>query len=135
MAGLSLAMDSTPMDANGQGGLIRERFARAFWRPAGQPAERRRRHLDPDRIWAVLMHNEKPGGHGSAVLRWHIDMAVWDAVCEDRGHAALPAAGGASRCAGRSRVFVYAAGGYYYPAGPDCTARGDAQLLDADTPW
>src|SRR5207342_2358234 len=49
----------------GQGGLVRERFAprllaaepQALLDDAGD-------NLDPDRIWAVLMKNEKPGGHG-----------------------------------------------------------------------
>src|SRR5213083_2830703 len=49
----------------GQGGLIRERFAprlreadpRTLMNDTGD-------NLDPDRIWAALMKNEKPGGHG-----------------------------------------------------------------------
>src|ERR1700761_6770992 len=49
----------------GQGGLIRERFAPrlraadpdSLLNAAGD-------NLDPDRIWATLMRNEKPGGHG-----------------------------------------------------------------------
>src|SRR5499426_4177694 len=65
----------------GQGGLIRERFAprlreadpKALLDDAGD-------NLDPDRIWAVLMKNEKPGGHGErSVAVGTIDMAVWDA--------------------------------------------------------
>ena len=49
----------------GQGGLIRERFARRLLEAA--PASLLNDagdNLDPDRIWATLMHNEKPGGHG-----------------------------------------------------------------------
>jgi L-alanine-DL-glutamate epimerase-like enolase superfamily enzyme len=73
-------------------------------------------NLDPDRIWKTLMRNEKPGGHGErSVAVGTIDMAVWDAVAkiarkplfrllaERYGQQADP------------RVFVYAAGGYYYP--------------------
>src|ERR1700739_2512432 len=49
----------------GQGGLIRERFAprlleadpKALLNEAGD-------NLDPDRVWATMMSNEKPGGHG-----------------------------------------------------------------------
>ena len=61
----------------GQGGLIRERFA-----PRLLEAEPRSllddtgENLDPDRIWACLMTNEKPGGHGDrSVAVGTIDMA------------------------------------------------------------
>src|SRR5215475_6706391 len=65
----------------GQGGLIRERFAprlleanpRALLNEAGD-------NLDPDKVWATMMANEKPGGHGErSVAVGTIDMAVWDA--------------------------------------------------------
>jgi hypothetical protein len=40
-------------------------------------------NLDPDKIWATLMSNEKPGGHGErSVAVGTIDMAVWDAVAK-----------------------------------------------------
>src|SRR5579864_679722 len=68
----------------GQGGLIRERFAprlleadpKALLNAAGD-------NLDPDKVWATLMSNEKPGGHGErSVAVGTIDMAVWDAVAK-----------------------------------------------------
>ena len=71
----------------GQGGLIRERFAprlleaepKTLLNDAGD-------NLDPDRIWAALMKNEKPGGHGErSVAVGTIDMAVWDAVAKIAG--------------------------------------------------
>jgi L-alanine-DL-glutamate epimerase-like enolase superfamily enzyme len=71
----------------GQGGLIRERFAprlkeadpKSLLNDAGD-------NLDPDRIWAALMKNEKPGGHGErSVAVGTIDMAVWDAVAKIAG--------------------------------------------------
>src|SRR3981189_1732839 len=40
-------------------------------------------NLDPDKVWATLMSNEKPGGHGErSVAVGTIDMAVWDAVAK-----------------------------------------------------
>src|SRR5258708_24891373 len=66
----------------GQGGLIRERFAprlkeadpKALTNDSGD-------NLDPDRIWAALMKNEKPGGHGErSVAVGTIDMAGVGAV-------------------------------------------------------
>jgi D(-)-tartrate dehydratase len=74
-------------------------------------------NLDPHRVWTVMMRNEKPGGHGErSVAVGVLDMAVWDAVAKIAG---VPLYGLlAERCrAGLvdSKVFVYAAGGYYYP--------------------
>ena len=101
----------------GQGGLIRERFApRVHEADPTTMLNDAQDNIDPDRVWRTLMRNEKPGGHGErSVAVGTIDMAVWDAVAkiarkplfrllaESRGLQADP------------RVFVYAAGGYYYP--------------------
>ena len=102
----------------GQGALIRERF-----RPRLLEADPKAlidatgENLDPHRIWAILMRNEKPGGHGErSVAVGTIDMAVWDAVAKIAG---LPLfrllAGKYGTGTADPRVFVYAAGGYYYP--------------------
>ena len=83
-------------------------------------------NLDPHRIWAVMMSDEKPGGHGErSVAVGTVDMAVWDAVAklEDRPLYRVLA----DRFRGGQvdeRVFVYAAGGYY---GPD---KGLRELQD-----
>ena len=82
--------------------------------------------LDPHRIWATLFANEKPGGHGErSVAIGVIDMAVWDAVAKIAGkplwrHLADTYCGGVHD----ETVFVYAAGGYYYPG------KGLAALQD-----
>jgi L-alanine-DL-glutamate epimerase-like enolase superfamily enzyme len=102
----------------GQGSLIRERFAPRILDadPEGVRDERRD-NLDPQRIWARMMSNEKPGGHGErSVAVGTIDMAVWDAVAKIEGKPLFQLL--ADRYGnGRPdrRVFVYAAGGYYYP--------------------
>ena len=74
-------------------------------------------NLDPHKVWATMMINEKPGGHGErSVAVGTIDMAVWDAVAkiEDRPLFDLLAQryGNGQY---NPKVFVYAAGGYYYP--------------------
>ena len=102
----------------GQGGLIRERFA-----PRIEEADPRTlvddtgENLDPHRVWARMMTNEKPGGHGErSVAVGTIDMAVWDAVAKIAGqplHRLLAERYGDGTP--NPRVFVYAAGGYYYP--------------------
>ena len=102
----------------GQGGLIRERFA-----PRIEEADPRTlvddtgENLDPHRVWARMMTNEKPGGHGErSVAVGTIDMAMWDAVAKIAGqplHRLLAERYGDGTP--NPRVFVYAAGGYYYP--------------------
>src|ERR1700729_1383815 len=49
----------------GQGGLIRERFApRVLEADPATLLDETGNNLDPDRVWAAMMANEKPGGHG-----------------------------------------------------------------------
>lgn len=111
----------------GQGGLIRERFRdRILEADPKSLVNDEGNNLDPHRIWAAMMTNEKPGGHGErSVAVGTIDMAVWDAVAkieekplfrllaEMKGREADP------------RVFVYAAGGYYYPGKDDGALRAE----------
>src|SRR5579859_5454834 len=74
-------------------------------------------NLDPARVWDVLMRNEKPGGHGErSVAVGVLDMAVWDATAKIAGVPLFRLL--ADRYRGgitENKVFVYAAGGYYYP--------------------
>jgi len=80
-------------------------------------------NLDPHRIWQRLMINEKPGGHGErSVAVGVIDMAVWDAVAKIEGKPLYRLLAERYRKGEEDRrVFVYAAGGYYYP-GKDLSA-------------
>lgn len=102
----------------GQGGLIRERFApRVLEADPASLLDEAGSNLDPHKIWARMMTNEKPGGHGErSVAVGTIDMAVWDAVAkiaEQPLHRLLAQRYGTGQA--NPRVFVYAAGGYYYP--------------------
>jgi L-alanine-DL-glutamate epimerase-like enolase superfamily enzyme len=107
----------------GQGGLIRERFMKRI--AEADPAtllNDEQDNLDPDRIWATLMSNEKPGGHGErSVAVGTIDMAVWDAVAKIAGKPLFRLLAERHDREADPRVFVYAAGGYYYP-GKDLSA-------------
>jgi D(-)-tartrate dehydratase len=102
----------------GQGCLIRERFRpRILEADPKNLIDDEHDNLDPAKIWASMMKNEKPGGHGErSVAVGTIDMAVWDAVAKiaekplfqllaERYGNGIP----------DPKVFVYAAGGYYYP--------------------
>lgn len=111
----------------GQGQLMRERFIpRLMEADPASLVDDAGTNLDPYKVWATMFRNEKPGGHGErSVAIGTIDMAVWDAVAKIAG---LPlyqlladryGTGQANR-----KVFVYAAGGYYYPG------KDDAQLKD-----
>ena len=101
----------------GQGGLIRERFApRVLEAAPSTLLNDSGNNLDPDKIWRTLMRNEKPGGHGErSVAVGTIDMAVWDAVAKIAGKPLFRLLAERYNTQADPRVFVYAAGGYYYP--------------------
>jgi D(-)-tartrate dehydratase len=105
-------------------GLLRERFIpRLKAADSGSLLNDARDNLDPARVWDVLMRNEKPGGHGErSVAVGVLDMAVWDATAKIAGVPLYRLL--ADRYRGgkvEAKVFVYAAGGYFYP-GKDLTA-------------
>lgn len=102
----------------GQGALMRERFLpRLREADPASLVDEAQDNLDPFAIWRAMMINEKPGGHGErSVAVGTIDMAVWDAVAKIAGKPlwrllAERYRGGVAD----SSVWVYAAGGYYYP--------------------
>jgi L-alanine-DL-glutamate epimerase-like enolase superfamily enzyme len=99
-------------------GLLRDRFIpRLKAADPGAIVDETGENLDPARVWEVLMRNEKPGGHGErSVAVGVLDMAVWDAVAKIGGLPLFRLLADRYR-GGRieRKVFVYAAGGYYYP--------------------
>src|SRR5437763_6091743 len=101
----------------GQGGLIRERVApRLLEAEPNTLLNEAGDNLDPDKVWSSLMANEKPGGHGErSVAVGTIDMAVWDAVAKIAGKPLFQLLAERHKRNADPRVFVYAAGGYYYP--------------------
>jgi D(-)-tartrate dehydratase len=101
----------------GQGGLIRERFAnRILEADPKSLLDDTGSNLDPNRVWAAMMSNEKPGGHGDrSVAVGTIDMAVWDATAKIAGKPLFRLLAERHHRGANPRVFVYAAGGYYYP--------------------
>jgi L-alanine-DL-glutamate epimerase-like enolase superfamily enzyme len=110
----------------GQGTLMRERFIpRVMEADPASLLDEGGGNIDPHKVWACMFSNEKPGGHGErSVAIGTIDMAVWDAVAKIAGrplHRLLAERYGNGKA--NPRVFVYAAGGYYYPG------KDDAQLI------
>ena len=111
----------------GQGSMMRERFIpRILEADPASLVDGSGENLDPAAVWDTMMTNEKPGGHGErSVAVGTIDMAVWDAVAKIAGVPLfqLLADRYGDGTPDRS-VFVYAAGGYYYP-GQDLRALQD----------
>ncbi|MGE4448852.1 MAG: mandelate racemase/muconate lactonizing enzyme family protein [Azospira sp.] len=102
----------------GQGSLIRERFRPRILEAAPDSLlDESGNNLDPHKAWACMMNNEKPGGHGErSVAVGTVDMAVWDAVAKIEGKPLYQLL--AERYGNgtpKREVFVYAAGGYYWP--------------------
>ncbi len=111
----------------GASGLLRERFLPRLAEAAPENLlTDAGDNLDPHKIWRTMMTNEKPGGHGErSVAVGTVDMAVWDAAAKIAGVPlfkllALRYGNGTPD----EKVFVYAAGGYYYPG------KDDAALQD-----
>jgi L-alanine-DL-glutamate epimerase-like enolase superfamily enzyme len=101
-----------------QSGIIRDRLAPRILET--DPAKLRDESagtLDPAAIWAAMMSNEKPGGHGDrAFAAGAIDLAVWDATAKILGKPLWRLL--SERYNGGkfdARVLVYSGGGYYYP--------------------
>src|SRR5437763_11276084 len=112
----------------GQGALMRERFIpRLLEADAKDLATADGANIDPHRAWACLFANEKPGGHGErCVAIGTLDMAIWDAHAKIAGKPlfrVLAERYGDGRA--NPRVFVYAAGGYYYPGKDDSQLKAE----------
>ena len=101
-----------------QSGLLRERFIPRLLRasPDALLADEGD-NFDPAKAWDIMMANEKPGGHGErSVAVGVLDMALWDLVAKIEGLPLYQLLGQRYRGgAVDEAVFVYAAGGYYYP--------------------
>lgn len=98
-------------------GLLRERFIPRLKAAGEKELQDERGIIDPAKAWAVMMTNEKPGGHGErSVAVGILDMAIWDAVAKAEGLPLWKLL--ANRYNGGKAdetAWVYAAGGYYYP--------------------
>jgi len=110
-----------------QSGLLKERFIpRVMSADPATLTDESGRNLDPRKLWTCMMANEKPGGHGErSVAVGVLDMAIWDAVAkveEKPLYRLLAERYNGGKADGK--VFVYAAGGYYYP-GKDLAALRD----------
>ncbi|WP_341958666.1 mandelate racemase/muconate lactonizing enzyme family protein [Pseudomonas sp. RC10] len=114
----------------GQGALMRDRFlARVLEADPESLIDQEHDNLDPFAIWKTLMTNEKPGGHGErSVAVGTIDMAVWDAVAKIEGKPLYRLLADRYRDGvADDKVWVYAAGGYYYPGKDQTKLKAEMQ--------
>jgi len=110
---VGLAFDS--VGRYGHGGLLRERFIpRLVAADPGDYADGSG-GIDPHRAWAVLMKDEKPGGHGERCgAVGLIDAALWDLAAKAAGEplwSLLARRHGKANAS--SKIAVYASGGHY----------------------
>lgn len=101
-----------------QRSILRERvIPRLLKAPPKALLSDNEQNFDPFKAWQVMMTNEKPGGHGDrAVAVGALDMALWDLVAKIEGKPLYRVLADRYRGGEAEKdVFVYAAGGYYYP--------------------
>jgi len=74
-------------------------------------------NFDPFKCWDQMMINEKPGGHGDrSVAVGTIDMAIWDLIAKIEQKPLYKILSESfNKGFSSNEVYVYAAGGYYYP--------------------
>ncbi len=113
---VGLAFDS--IGRYGHGGLLRERFIPRLLAADPDDYADGDGGIDPHRAWAVLMKDEKPGGHGErSGAVGLIDAALWDLAAKADGKplwsllAKRHGDGDAS-----AKIAVYASGGHYRAA-------------------
>lgn len=99
-----------------QSGLLRERMIPRLL--AARPEELLGGDggIDPARVAAAAMKDEKPGGHGDrAAAVAALELAAWDLKARLAGEPAWQTIGAQFGCTPLRDVHVYAAGGYYHP--------------------
>lgn len=100
-----------------QGGILRDRMIPRVLTAAPDTLLTADGRLDPAKVLATALRNEKPGGHGDrAGAAAAIELAIWDLNAKlDDEPAYRTIARGFGRAVTTTRAPVYAAGGYYYP--------------------
>ena len=101
-----------------QSGIIRDRLIPRLMRaPTRDLLNDEGTNFDPFKAWQIMMSNEKPGGHGERCVGVGVlDMAFWDVVAKIEGQPLYRFLANWFRKGESDKaVYVYGAGGYYYP--------------------
>lgn len=104
-----------------QSGIIRERMRpRLMSAPPAALLHATGQRLDPAKVLATIMRDEKPDGHGDrAGAAAAIELAIWDLNAKlDDEPAYVTIARAFGRTPSTSPMEVYTDGGYYYGPGP-----------------
>jgi L-alanine-DL-glutamate epimerase-like enolase superfamily enzyme len=113
---VGLAFDS--IGRYGHGGLLRERFIPRLLAADPRDYADEQGGICPHRAWAVLMKDEKPGGHGErSGAVGLIDAALWDLAAKTAGiplWSLLAKRQGDANAS--ARIAIYASGGHYRPS-------------------
>ncbi len=115
------------MGRYGQSGIIRSRFVpRILAAQDHELLNEGRSNFSAQKVMAVMMKNEKPGGHGDrAFAAGAIDMAIWDIIAKiERKPLWQYLSEIYNQGKYDNAVFCYGAGGYYYPD------QGSSQLKE-----
>ena len=98
------------------GAQMRERFIPRILRAQPDSLLDGRSNIDPARAVAAMIRREKIGGDAERSIGiGTIEVAVWDAVAKIAGQPLFRLLAERHKREANPRVFVYAAGGYYYP--------------------
>ena len=110
---VGLAFDS--VGRYGHGGLLRERFIPRLMGADPDDYADGNGGIDPHRAWAVMMKDEKPGGHGErSGAVGLLDAALWDLAAKAAGEPLWRfLAGRHGREGAGPKIAIYASGGHY----------------------
>jgi L-alanine-DL-glutamate epimerase-like enolase superfamily enzyme len=112
---IGVAFDS--VGRYGHGGLLRERFIPRLLAADPDDYAADDGGIDPDKVWAIVMRNEKPGGHGERPgAVGLIDAAVFDLAAKQKGLPLWAYLAQRYGHAAQNRVNIYASGGHYRAA-------------------
>lgn len=110
----------------GHGGLLRERFIPRLLAADPDDYADGDGGIDPDKVWAIAMRNEKPGGHGERPgAVGLIDAAVFDLAAKKKGLPLWAYLAQRDRRPAENVINIYASGGHY-------RERDDIGLLRED---
>ncbi|MGV3632754.1 MAG: enolase C-terminal domain-like protein [Pseudorhodoplanes sp.] len=98
----------------GHGGLLRERFIPRLLAADPDDYADGQGGIDPDKIWDIVMRNEKPGGHGERPgAVGLIDAAVFDLAAKQKDEPLWAYLAKRYGHVAKNRVSIYASGGHY----------------------
>jgi L-alanine-DL-glutamate epimerase-like enolase superfamily enzyme len=98
----------------GHGALLQERFIPRLLAADPDDYTDGEGGIDPEKVWSIAMHNEKPGGHGERPgAVGLIDAAIFDLAAKKKGLPLWAYLAERYQCPAANVIDVYASGGHY----------------------